>query len=71
MLDVEIKSNCIEVAFKVLSMPKAASKSGSVPQATVPSFKGLVFCVFPADVALPVDSIIPFSKGKPELAFSK
>ena len=36
---METKSNSMDVALRVLLMPKAASKSGSVPQAFDPSSK--------------------------------
>ena len=51
VLEVEIKSNSIEVALSVLFIPKAVSKSGSVAQLSLPSFKALVLTVFPAEVA--------------------
>ena len=70
-LEIDTKSNSIEVALSVFEIPKAVSKSGSVPQVVSPSFKILILVVFPAELALPVESIIPFSKGKLVLARSK
>ncbi len=61
----------MDVAFKVFVIPKADSKSGSVPHVVSPSFKGFAFTVFPAEVAAPVESMMPFSNGKLELSLSK
>ena len=68
---METKSNSIEVALSVLEIPKAVSRSGSVPQLGLPSLRVFVFNVFPPEFALPVEITIPFSKGKLELPLVK
>ena len=50
-LAIEIKSNSIEVALCVFVVPRAVSRSGSVPQLKVPSFKSLSLKVFPPEAA--------------------
>lgn len=71
MFETETKSNSIEVALNVFDIPSAFSRSGSVPQLSSPSFRILILFEFPPEKAFPVVSIIPLSKGKLELAFSK
>ena len=56
-LEIEMKSNSMDVAFNVLEIPRAFSKSGSVPQFCSPSFNALAFTVFPAELAFPVLAI--------------
>ena len=65
-MEIEIKSNSIEVAFNVFVTPSAFSKSESVPQEVEPSFNKSVFKVLPASLAFPVVKTKPFSKGKLE-----
>ncbi len=50
----------MEVAFKVLDIPKAVSKSVSVPQLEDPSLSVVVISLLPPEVAFPVESMIPF-----------
>ncbi len=68
---MDTKSNSMDVALYVSVTPNAVSKSVSVPQVNSPSLRIFILVVFPAEFALPVESIIPFSKGKFEFALSK
>ncbi len=71
VLETDVKSNSIDVAFVVLDTPSMFSKSVSVPQAVSPSLRTSVFTVLPAELAFPVVNTNPFSNGKFELARSK